>query len=162
MKLSTCSHDTVLHVVRNMRSRDCDEIYNLRWDDNPFSVMNTVMARPDFSWVAWHEDRPIAVFGGMPRHPGVWSMFCFATDEFGKVALGLTRFARHTVVPTLFDKMGAHRLECESHEKHFTAHRWLGLMGANFEGVKRQYGKDGSDYFVFTVHKSRQKQHDPL
>lgn len=153
MILTHCDHESVLHVVRNMRERDRKEIYNLRWDNNPFVIMDAVMAQGDFSWVAWLDDKPQAVFGGAPTHPGVWSMFAFATDEFPRLALGLTRFATKTAIPTLFDKCGAHRLQCDSHEKHTSAHRWLELMGAAKESVKKQYGKDGADYFVYTITK---------
>jgi hypothetical protein len=151
MILSECTHDTVLHVARNMRDRDREEIYNVRWDDNPFTIVNDVMARREFSWVAWRDQMPCAVIGGMLVHPGVWSMYCFATDDFPRVAIGLTRFAGKTLVPTLFDKVGAHRLQCDSHEKHVDAHRWLSTFGAELESVKRAYGRDGADYFTFAI-----------
>lgn len=151
MNLSHCSHETVLHVVRNMRERDKEEIYNLRFDDNPFVIMNDVMGRRDFAWVAWLDGKPAAVFGGAPLHPGVWSMFAFATDEFPRLALGLTRFAKKTVIPMLLGEMGAHRLQCETHEKHASAHHWLKLLGAGCESVKKGYGRDGADYFVYTI-----------
>jgi hypothetical protein len=151
MILSHCSHEPVLHVVKNMRERDREEIYNLRWDDNPFTILNDVMARKNFAWVAWLDERPAAVFGGAPLHPGVWSMFCFATDDFPRLALGLSRFAIKTVVPTLFGEMGAHRLQCDSHEKHVSAHKWLKLLGAEREAIKAGYGRDGANYFSFVI-----------
>lgn len=151
MILTHCEHDTVLYVARNMRERDHEEIYNLRWDANPFTIVNDVMANPNFSWVGGHDGRPVAVFGGMPHHPGVWSMYCFATDDFPKVALGITRFMKRIVVPKMFGEMGIHRLQCDSHEKHVQAHRWLRLFGARQEGVKWKYGRDGANYFTFTL-----------
>lgn len=157
MILTHCSHESVLHVVRNMRARDKEEIYNLRWEPNPFVIMNEVMAQSNFAWVAWLDDKPAAVFGGAPLHPGVWSMFAFATDEFPRLALGLTRFAVKTVIPTLFGEMGAHRLQCDSHEKHIDAHRWLARMGASKESVKKSFGQDGADYFTFTILKKVDK-----
>lgn len=151
MILSHCDHETVLYVVKNMRERDREEIYNLRWDDNPFTILNDVMAQRNFAWVAWHENKPAVVFGGAPLHPGVWSMFCFGTDVFHHLALGLTRFAKQTVMPTLFGEMEAHRLQCDSHEKHVSAHKWLRVLGASREGVKRAYGRDGADYHTYAV-----------
>lgn len=151
MILTHCSHDTVLHVVKNMRERDKEEIYNLRFDDNPYTILNDVMAQSNFAWVAWVDDRPTAVFGGAPTHPGVWSMFCFATDEFPRLALGLSRFAIKTVVPTLFGEIGAHRLQCDSHERHVSAHKWLKLLGAEREAVKVGYGRDGANYYSFVI-----------
>ena len=157
MILSHCSHDAVLYVARNMRERDKEEIYGLRFEENPFHVVNDVMARSNFSWVAWLDDKPQAVFGGGEVRPGVWSMFAFATDEFPRLALGLTRFATKTVIPTLFGELGAHRLQCESHEAHADAHRWLELLGAGQEAVLRGYGKDGSNYLLFAICKGIDK-----
>lgn len=157
MILSHCSHETVLHVARNMRDRDKQEIYNVRWHDSPFDLMNAVMSQRDFAWVAWLDGAPVAVFGGIPAHPGVWNMFAFATDAFPRLALGLTRFATKTVIPTLFQQMEAHRLQCDSHEKHTDAHQWLERMGARRESVKVAFGKDGADYFTYTVTKKSTK-----
>lgn len=151
MNLTNLDHDAVLYVARNMRESDKEEIYGLREKACPFQLMNDAMAAKSFSWVAWLDGRPVAVFGGMPRQPGTWSMYCFATDEFPRLALGLTRFAKKAVLPTLFGQLGAHRLECDSHESHVSAHRWLRLLGAELEAVKRQYGKDGADYFSFVL-----------
>lgn len=150
MNISACDHDTVLYVARNMRARDKEEIYGLRRRENPFDIVNDVMAQ-SLAWVAWLDGMPAAVFGGSEARPGVWSMFAFATDEFPRLALGLTRFARKQVIPRLFDELGAHRLQCESHEKHTDAHRWLVALGAHRESVKAKFGRDGSDYYEFVI-----------
>lgn len=151
MKLSHCTEACVWDVVENMRERDKEEIYGLRASEDPRFVVRDVVAMANFSWVAWLDDMPQAVFGGGEVRPGVWSMFAFATDKFPRLALGLTRFARNTVIPTLFDKLGAHRLQCESHEKHTDAHKWLKLLGAHVESEKRGFGKDGSNYLEFVI-----------
>lgn len=154
MMISECSHEAVLHVARNMRARDKEEIYGLRRRENPFDIVNDVMAQP-LAWVAWLDGMPAAVFGGCEMRPGVWSMFAFATDEFPRLALPLTRFALKQVIPRLFRDLGAHRLQCESHEKHADAHRWLHHLGATRESVKVGFGKDGSNYFEFVIVKSK-------
>lgn len=151
MRLSHCTEACVWDVVENMRERDKEEIYGLRQSEDPRFVVHDVMAMANFSWVAWLDDMPQAVFGGGEVRPGVWSMFAFATDKFPRLALGLTRFAKKTVIPTLFNELGAHRLQCESHEKHASAHRWLKSLGADCEAVKRGFGKDGSNYLEFVI-----------
>lgn len=153
MIVSHVTHDTVLHVAMNMRDADKREIYALRWEDNPFLVTNDVMAARNFSWVAWLDGRPCAVFGGAPLHPGVWSMFMFATDDFRRLALGLTRMARRQIVPRLFGEIGAHRLQCHSHVEHEDAHRWLASLGCERESILKGFGRDGSDYIMFTLSK---------
>lgn len=155
MKISHLSHESVLHVIRNMRERDREEIYNVRFDDNPFHLLNDVMAHQQFAWVGWLGEKPVAVFGGAQEHPGVWSMFAFATDDFPRIALALTRFGVRVVIPTLFGQVGAHRLHCDSHEKHASAHKWLKNMGAEREAVKSGYGRDGADYFTFVIRPKR-------
>lgn len=150
MKLSHCSHESVLYVAKNMRERDREEIYGTRFEDNPFHLTYDVMAQSSFAWVAWRDELPAVVIGAGQRHPGVWSVFCFGTDQFGRVAIDLTRFVTKQMVPKLFE-IGAHRLECDSHIKHTDAHRWLKICGAWQEGVKRGYGRDGSDYLTFVI-----------
>lgn len=153
MILTPPAHDTVHFVTHNMRARDREEIYGLRFTDNPFVITNEVMAQPSFAWVAWHDRLPAAVFGGMERHPGVWSMFAFGTDSFGHIARPLTRFAKTSVIPRLWE-LGAHRLQADSHEKHREAHLWLERLGARRESVRVAYGRNGSNYFHYVLAKS--------
>lgn len=151
MILSHCEHGTVFHVACNMREMDKREIYGLRWEDNPFVITNEVMAQRNFAWVGWVDQKPCAVFGGAPLHPGVWSMFMFATDDFPKLALGLTRFCLKQGIPKLFGELKAHRLQAHSHAKHHEAHRWLTCLGARRESVLNGYGRDGSDYGLWVL-----------
>lgn len=158
MNLTHPTHDVILDIALRMRERDREEIYNLRFDDNPFTLVNDVMAQRNFSWVAWHAGRPAAAFGGAPTHPGVWKMYAFGTDDFERVARGLTRFAARAVIPELFGALGAHRLQADSHVKHETAHRWLRRLGAKVESVRKAYGRDGSDYLHFVLSKDVDSQ----
>ncbi len=151
MRLSHCTEACVWDVVEHMRASDKEEIYALRRSEDPKLVVRDVMGMANFSWVAWLDDMPQAVFGGGEVRPGVWSMFAFATDKFPRLALGLTRFAKKTVIPALFNELGAHRLQCESHENHVSAHRWLKSLGAEAESLKRGFGKDGSNYLEFVI-----------
>lgn len=161
MKLTHLSHDAVLYVAMNMRQSDREEIYNLRWEENPFVVMQDTMLHRNFAWVAWVGETPCAVFGGAPRHPGVWEMFMYATDDLPKIGLALTRFAVRTAVPTLRD-LGAHRLQADSHSGHTDAHKWLAAIGASVEGVKRAYGKDGADYWTWVLHPAQLDKPDKV
>lgn len=151
MILSHCTHPTVFHVALNMRPIDREEIYGLRWEENPFIVTNEVMACSRFAWVAWWNEKPAAVFGGFETHPGAWRMFMFGTDDFPRLALGLTRFCIKTGLPALFNDLKARRLEADSHENHHEAHNWLELVGARREGTRQQFGRDGADYYTYVV-----------
>lgn len=149
MLLTNPEHETVLHVARHMRGIDREEIYGIRDHENPFLITNEVMAAANFAWVAWHDGWPAIVIGGRENWHGRWSMFCFGTDSFPALGLPLTRFVKSHLLPTLFDELGAKRLEADSHWRHVEAHRWLESFGAHQESVKRAYGKNGDDYFCF-------------
>ena len=149
MRLTNLDHGAVLHVAHNAIDRE--EIYALIGERNPFLVMNAAMAQRNFSWLAWHDDQPVAVFGGSEALKGIWQMYLFATPLFPKVALGLTRFAKREVVPRLFGEIGAHRLQADLHEKHVYAHRWLETLGAKRESVRAGYAPDGADYFHYVL-----------
>lgn len=147
--ISHCTHETVFHVVRHMRAADRQEIYATRWDENPFLLTADVMTHSNFAWVGWHADKPCAVGGAAALSPGVFSMFFFATDDLPRIGLLATRFSKKTVIPTLFGQMAARRLQCDSHEAHADAHRWLTALGFRREGVRKALGKDGADFITW-------------
>src|SRR3546814_12825662 len=82
-------------------------------------------------------------------HPGVWSVLLFATDEFHKIRLSLTKHVKRVMIPALVE-VGAHRAECHSMEGHAEAHAWLELLGAEREGVRPRFGKNGEDFECFS------------
>lgn len=147
MRLTDLTHEAVHHVVT--RAHDLEDVYTLHGHRDPFIVTYGAMTYRNFAWVAW-DDEPIAVFGGAPIHAGCWQMFLLATPEFGKVALPLTRFAKREVVPRLW-ALGAHRLQCDLHEKRALVHRWVEGFGARREGTMWGYAPDGSNYFRYTL-----------
>lgn len=159
MLLTAPDHASVLYVVANMRAIDKHEIYNLRHHENPFHIVNEVMARPEMTWVAWTAGepsllvapKPAVVFGGIEAHPGVWQIHCFGTDDWPKLAIPLTRFVKRTMLPMLFGEFNAHRLEADSIASHVEAHRWMEICGAHREGVKKARGRDRSDYFTYVI-----------
>jgi len=149
MHLTTVTYDAALHVAANMREWDKKEIYAVRWTDDPKEIARDCAAYGRFGWIAWHGGEPVAVVGAVPVHPGVWSVYMFATDCFRQIAISLTKFVRRVIIPALVDT-GAHRAECASMEGHAEAHRWLELLGATREGSPMmEYGKDGENFIRF-------------
>lgn len=149
--ISHCTHETVLHVARNMRAADKEEIYATRYEENPFLLTHDVMQYRSFSWVLWHAEQPCCVGGAGELWPGTFTMFMFATDDFPRIGLFATRFAKKTVIPTLFGTVGARRLQCDSHENHVSAHKWLETLGFERESVRKNYGKDGADFYHYVL-----------
>lgn len=147
--LTELRHEAALYVVQRMRAGDRAEINAMRFGDDDESLAEDIALRwGAWSFCAWHEGLPVAIFGARELWPGVWSAWMIATDDFPKVALGLTKFVRRVIMPHLI-KMGAHRVEAISMDGHTEAHRWLRAIGSVQEARLRRYGRNGEDYLVF-------------
>ncbi|CUW38786.1 protein of unknown function [Magnetospirillum sp. XM-1] len=150
MNLAELNYADVLRVAANMREWDKKEIYATMWSDDPMDLAEkTMVTAGAFSWIAG-TDRPIACFGAVNPWPGVWTAWMFATDELPKVGLGLSRFVRNNIIPTL-RKSGSHRIHAYSMVGHTDAHDWLHLLGAEIETTHRGFGRNGEDFHVFVV-----------
>lgn len=148
MDLRPLTRRDVAHVVDRMRDSDAAEIYNTRWTDSPHDLVQDTLLHHRFSWIAAHDGEPIAVVGAGPKHPNCWSVHMYATDDFHKLSVSLSKFIRRVMIPALY-AAGAHRAECASSDDHTTAHRWLEWLGARREAEMRGYGKDGQSYFLY-------------
>lgn len=137
----------VLFVVENMRAIDRREIYPLQAVES--AGMIAAFVEQSEAWrVFYHGSSPAAVMGACELRSGVWSVFCFGTDDWRHVVVSVTRWARARLRPWLQDR--AHRIEAHSHVEHVEAHRWLEGFGAVREATLRGFGKDGSDYHVYS------------
>lgn len=141
--------EMVREVARNMREWDRLEIFATRPDDEPLAIADAVAEAGPISWVAGRDEAPIAAFGCAPMWHGVWSLWLFATDEFGRIGIPMTKLIVRSIVPMMFEA-GAHRLEARSMEGHTDAQRWLQVIGAEREATLRGYGRDGQDFHVYT------------
>ena len=139
----------VRHVARNLREWDRFEIFATRSDDDPDALAAAACATGPIAWVAGLDTTPIAAFGCAPMWSGVWSMWLFATDEFGRIGISVTRLVVRSIIPMMV-QAGAHRLEARSMEGHTNAQAWLEVIGASREGTLRGYGRDGQDFHVYT------------
>lgn len=148
MNLAKANLLDVLYVARNMREWDRREIFATRWNDDPDALTVEIVSRCGPCWWVAGTERAIAVIGATEIWPGVWSAGMFATDEFPKIGLSLTRWVRKSMIPLLRSE-GMHRAECRSMAGHEVAHRWLALLGAEMESRVPNYGKGGEDFFTF-------------
>lgn len=138
----------VYPVALNMREWDKREIYANRFTDDPMTVAKEAIAiGQEVGWVSGL-DEPIASFGCFEMWPGVWSMWLFATDDFRRIGISMTKLITRSILPMLWDA-GAHRLEARSMEGHHDAQRWLEVIGARREATLRGYGKAGEDFHVY-------------
>lgn len=140
--------DAVRYVIDNMREWDRREIFATRYNNSLPELHESVMTLGPTAWVSGLE-RPIAAFGGQPMWDGVWSMWLFATDEFNKIGIPMTRLVIRYILP-MIREAGAHRMECRSMGEHHEAHRWLEVIGAKREGELKAFGRKGEDFHVYT------------
>jgi hypothetical protein len=138
----------VASVAANMREWDRREIFATRHDSSVAQLAEDALACGPVSWVAGQGDTPIAAFGCAPMWRGVWSMWLFATDDFGRIGISVTKLVVRSIIPMMFDA-GAHRLEARSMEGHVDAQRWLEVIGAKREATLRGYGRDGDTFHVY-------------
>lgn len=147
MTLDRLDYNGVYSVAENMREWDRREIYATRWNEDPADLATDAMRAFEFGWLASGGETPIAVIGGIPMHPGVWSVFMFATPEFHKIRVAMTRFALRQLKPVLTNV--AHRIECRSMEGHEDAQNWLELIGFSRESSIPKYGKNGETFHLY-------------
>lgn len=151
MKLVKLNLPDVLYVCHRLRAADRREVFALRFDDDPnLLAMEIVRSWGPLAWTAHHEHTPAAVFGATEMWPNVWSCWMMATDEYPKIALGMTKFVRRRIIPHLMES-GATRCEARSIDGHTQAHRWIEGLGAVQEARLRRYGRNGEDFLVFRL-----------
>jgi hypothetical protein len=140
------------HVVHNMREADVREIFATTNASTPQEYVDEMMILKRAGlcgWIASQDDVPIAALGIMPMWHNVVNVWMFATDDFPKIALQLTRFVRRNIVPAL-KSGGIHRAQCFSMDGHVVAQRWLEVLGAKREGVAKAFGKSGEDFTLYS------------
>lgn len=140
-------------ICHHLRDWDRKEIFAARWSDDPDDMAIDTMTwlRGQYVFVARNRDTemPVALVGARQRWPGVWSPWMFATDDFGAIALPLTRWCKTRMIPEL-KSLGMRRADCMSIEGHDEAHRWMTMLGAKMlPQPYTNYGKDGETFYCF-------------
>lgn len=149
MKLDKITEGDALYVCERLRAADADEIYALRWDEDPASLARDTAMIGRFGWVAKLDDgEPTTVLGGVPMWPGVWSVYAYGTDKMDRTIQDLTKHIKRVMMPTL-RAQGAHRVEARSIDTHRQAHRWLEWLGAEVEFTLQDYGRNREAFRVY-------------
>lgn len=148
--LHKLKYENVLYIAANMREADRKEITATRYDESPEAITEDCMNTGVFAWTI-HKERPICAIGCFQIWPGVWHAWMYATDEFTKIRIFTTRFAKKIIIPTL--EKYAHRAECHSVKGHKDAQKWLVSLGAKRETALKQYGKNKEDFYVYSWRK---------
>jgi hypothetical protein len=160
VELRDSTLEALAYICANLRERDKQEIFALRWEDNHMQLAADTFACGALQQIAFLDGEPVAVVGAHPMWPGVWSVFAFGTDKWSKVVLALTRYVRTFIIPALYNG-GCRRAQCFALETHTDARRWLELLGATAEVVLPDFGKDGETFVLYSWDRFRTRS-NPL
>lgn len=153
MKVDRATADDVFAVALNMRERDFEEFTRI-WPFDARDRLAHAMADRyggrDDVLCGFLDGRPVCIGGTLESRPGVITLLFFATDEFPKIALPITRFIRRELFPRFF-AAGVHRIEAVALASYVTVHGWLRTLGLQPEtGPLKGYGKGGEAFIQFS------------
>jgi RimJ/RimL family protein N-acetyltransferase len=143
------THTGLTHIVQNLRPRDDEEIFALRWNDNRDEFVRDYLPLMGATCVIWERDGvPVSCQGIVCIRPRVWEVFGFGTACWPSVILSMTRYATRAIMPSLL-RVGFHRAECRALAVHEDSRRWIEFLGAHEEGVLKGYGRGGEDFVSY-------------
>lgn len=155
--MTVALHDKCLagltYIAKFLRERDREEVFALRYDEDPARLAMDTYNCGDFQWIAYLDGRPVASIGAFPVWPNVWTVWAYGTDDWPKVALTLTKHVRRFMIPGLVNA-GARRAHCFAMASHDDARRWLTALGAEEEAKLDNYGKDGQAFVCYSWRRS--------
>lgn len=153
MKIERATTEDVLAVASNMRDRDLEEFSAVMFADTREGLARLLAehygGREDVFCGA--DGHPICIGGSIETRPNVVTLVFFATDEFPRIALPITRFVRRELFPRYF-AAGVHRIEAVSLATYSPIHEWLRTLGLSQEtGPMLGYGKRGESFIQFSL-----------
>ena len=157
--LLPATYADVVFIARRLRKADAEEIFPLLFHATPESLAAMSVAGGGIASVAFKDGVPVAAWGVGEQRPRCWRAWMFATDEWPKVALSVTRHIMRVIRPALIDA-GAVRLDCWTMESHGEAHRWLESLGAVREATVEDYAATRSVYHCYSWTRSRLERND--
>ena len=144
----------VVFIARRLRALDAEEILPLIWSNKPEDLAVLAAHANGIAKVALVGGVPVAAYGAELQKPLFYSVWMFATDQWPKVALTVTRDIKKRIIPELIDT-GAVRADCWSMEGHHVAHRWLESLGAVREASVEDYGPTRKTFHCYSWTRSR-------
>ena len=153
MRIEPARPEDIYEVAVAMRARDYEEVSCLYPFDTRVDLAMALVQRygnrPDILCAFWR-DVPVCIGGFVEVRPRVISMMLFATDDFPRIGLGITRFTRRQMLPRL-EAAGVHRFEAASLASYSEVHAWLHLLGLRPETQPlRNFGKNGESFVLFS------------
>jgi len=150
------------HIVKNLRPRDRQEIFALRWDNDEDKFTFDVCQVAGDLWRLWTLDgEPVAVNGIIPVRPGVVIAGAFGTPKWRSIIKPMTRWSRDFVIPALKNS-GYHRGEAYVLATHTDSRRWIELLGGEVEALLKGYGRGREDFLLYAWDLTREGGSDVL
>lgn len=154
MRIDAPSRADVLAVARSLRPADLAELVAANHGYEADAIPELMADRygdTDVALGAWLGDTPVAIGAVVPIGAEVAQIGMFATNDFPKIALGMTRFVRNRLLP-LYEARGFRRIECASVEGYDEAHRWIETLGLQRADTLAGFGAGGEDFIRFVRH----------
>ena len=153
MRIEPARPEDIYEVAVAMRDRDYEEISCLHAAetraDLAMALVRRFGNRPDVLCGLWNT-APVCIGGFIEVRPRVVSMMLFATADFPRIALGITRFTTRQMMPRLAD-VGVHRFEAASLAGYSDVHDWLRVLGLEPETAPLlKFGKNGESFVLFS------------
>lgn len=152
LKIEQATAEQIHDVALEMRARDFDEFRAANEadtrEDMAALMVRKLGNREDILCASWR-DEPICIGGFILIRPRVIALMLYATDEFPRIGLPLTRFIVRQMMPRL-EKAGVHRFEAQSLAGYDQVHAWLKTLGLVQEtGPLLNYGRNGEAFIQF-------------
>lgn len=143
----------VLHVCKNMRLRDWQEVINSLPSSisTPDQIAMLAMQASAFGLVCCRNGVPVAVIQYSPIVDGSWRAGLFATDEWPTVKRAVVRKLAD-LVPFILDQ-GVVYCDAYSDMLHDEAHRMLEFLGFKRRAILEGYGSRGRDFALYVLTK---------
>lgn len=144
-----CELENIRRVVQNLRPRDREELFALRWNDNEDELVQEIHGYAGAMSVCWTVDgEPVSLQGVAPVRPGVWQVWCFGTLSWNRVLLSMTKHARRFIIPALL-RANFHRAQAFALASHTDARKWIEALGGRYEALHPGTGRNGEDFVTY-------------
>lgn len=151
MKVTDVTAENLKYIAERMRDRDLAEFSAMSYFDDRENAARFLCENyadyPGLYCVTLDDGTPVGAGGTIWIRPNVASMLFFATDDFDRIVVSLTRFSTKEIFNPA--KALAHRIECFSLASYTQMQSWVELFGLRPEATLRGYGKNGEDFIVY-------------
>lgn len=153
MRIEPATAEQIHDVALEMRSRDFDEIGAVNEadtrEDMAALLVQKLGNRDDILCASWRGE-PVCIGGFILVRPRTIALMLYATDQFPRIGLPLTRFIVKQMMPRL-EAAGVHRFEAQSLAGYDQVHAWLRTLGLDPEtGPLLNYGRRGEAFVQFS------------